>query len=275
MKTSLLNIIQILCYISFLVKGQYCPIYQCADFPENNNTCAQRTLNSVKLHACNNPEKNICKIPTEIEEESECTKIAEHQKLPGEYCEKDNECYYVGCKNNKCVGIEVDNFCDEDAECMPGLYCIGKVCKNLQKEDESCEKGRKCRVDAFCNAKTGKCVNYMSLENGEKSFIASMCKSFYSHNGICMEGPKRVGNEKCLENDVCEYMLNNEKYNEMCTCGLSHNSKGYCPKGKGDINLLDVFFGLNNVKVCELYTFGKSIEKLSYTERTIMFIREI
>jgi len=70
------------------------------------------------------------------------------------------------------------------------MSCANKVCtKQLPKDGEKCLNSLQCQNNQLCHVPTQKCIDYFSLEDGEKVTDLGdrefACKSWYEFDGVC------------------------------------------------------------------------------------------
>ena len=214
-----------------------CVKYECPSKLDKPNMCANITATLTQLLPCSE-DSTYCPISFNIEDEVFCKpKHKDAILYPGEYCIEKEECISGVCTGKVCVGAKENEGCRSDNNCNAGLACINEVCMKLVGVGEPCNATGRCDASTFCS--NAICVRYGSIENGKPTTIPGLCKSFFLKDGVCVEGPKRVGDAKCI-NDACNYTLGGGFYLESCVCGRTINADGFCSPGKGDVNLEDV-----------------------------------
>ena len=164
------------------------------------------------------------------------------KQYSGNHCDSKTECLYGTCVNSVCK--TKNDTCEIDFECDPGYYCFEKKCKELINHNGDCDSLNPCKVNLVCA--NGHCVKYGSIINKDKSTAPAACKSFYTIDGRCQEGPKlnnpNNGN-KCPNSGVCSYTLgDNKDYQEPCKCGVTDKGFSYCSPGIGNLDPMPVSY---------------------------------
>lgn len=230
-----------------------CPNYTCSAKVVNvNEECSYEHVNKLDLHLCNST--NLVCQPIEFDAQSVCVPIviAKNSILPGELCEKNEDCISGVCNekaNSTCTGKEENDPCKRTAECGKGLYCFNNKCN---KTGSVCdEQGYGCSINQLCDRSNGTCHLIGSAAIGEVVPFSLICQSYYQDsNGICAYSVK-LRNVKELDcpnkKTECVYENDYEKTEKIpCACAKTNTGKKYCGLGKGDIFAEDVSFTLSN-----------------------------
>jgi hypothetical protein len=153
--------------------------------------------------------------------------IKETNLLPGEYCTSDKSCLSNKCHNNICKGKkELDN-CSNHSDCDVSLYCNERNKCETQKylANDQCISDYQCYNNKACF--NNKCIEYFSLNDGDKSNNRLLCKSLFIYNGYCRTAnffnkSNEIVMKSCRSNDECKfkYNQNNKDYigNSECIC---------------------------------------------------------
>ena len=227
-----------------------CNKYMCEEDFERSDSCSKKTVKGdeviIKLRKCAN-DSLICDISGELEIEDLCkTSYSSPLYYPGEYCRDNQECYSNICTNHICVGS--NDTCKENEDCSAGLYCKNDKCTDALKAGaDGCDATNKCVANAICDS--GKCLLIGSKENEGNATISGLCRSMYSYEGKCMNGP-RIENENdlkaCPASGSCTYKLDNEQnITEECSCGMKATEDKLCNPGRGNIKVNDVRYIFN------------------------------
>lgn len=230
-----------------------CSDYTCDDkIVQANEQCGYEEINKVDLHLCNGT-KLVCQ-PLELDSQSVCVPVVipDRSILPGELCEKDQECISGTCSkeaNSTCTGVKEGKGCDLTAQCDKGLYCHNKTCNQTGYKCD--EQGYGCSINQICDRGSGTCHLIGSIKNDQPAPSPAACQSYYQdQNGNCKDGPK-LDNVKKLEcptgETECEYKNNNGEIEKLpCVCAKAKTDKKYCALGKGNMDVNDVIFTLRN-----------------------------
>lgn len=216
-----------------------CPRYVCNRLElKKGNICANRTDDGISLSTCIEKD-TICALPIGMEDHGYCMDKKEIPSvLPGDYCINDKQCMYESkCVGNVCKGKDKEKKCKIDEECDVEKHCYEGKCQDV---GDDCTFHGKCASNKICYAT--KCVKLFSLENSEKSPFPGLCKSYYTYNGSCAEGPKLLSQNNLVCANQCSYKINDKVIQSPCLCGRTENdSVQYCALGKGDFDLAKVF----------------------------------
>ena len=180
--------------------------------------------------------------------------LANFVRYPGEDCDPLHNALCIEgstCQENgKCSGLGEGEKCQQDIECVAGLYCSKEGnCTRQKKEGEECEVGWEClnylgcyknRCSRFGTVKDGNSIstdvayfpgidkiNYYFCESGVANHDFTLCVS----NDYSGETAKKVDEEgfvKCQKDEVCEYYDGKSTYSRPCVCGYNEEGTGYC-----------------------------------------------
>jgi hypothetical protein len=269
MKTFLTLVIKILSIKLLSAVTTQCPKYTCPN--EKKQTCAQLTptlatqgFNKIELFdTC--PVGTYCNIPgivwqtlTTSNETSvyNCTDVGKLDlflnRYPGESCEKDTDCYYTdgdqstgSCKNSKCTGRTVGEFCISHSSCLTGLFCDGGKCAKQKRKDNLCKDSAECSNELLCHE--GQC-SLKPYTLGLGKFVGTDSRagdkcvlSMVDGQGRCTALNQTISTvdpdlnmfRRCGYGDACAYTLNGlDTKSVPCECGFNTAGYGYCPKGQ-------------------------------------------
>ena len=159
------------------------------------------------------------------------------KRLPGEYCQTDDNCEIGLCSEEKKVCEVMGEDCKTSRGCNPGYYCprasntfgVSK-CTKLKNVTENCSPSDPCQLNLVCN--DNKCKEIGSIKNGSPATAPAACESFYLVNGFCQEFPTLVNEtlECTNEKNICEYMnpATKNKIHTSCSCGVNTKGTSYC-----------------------------------------------
>ena len=242
-------ILGFVCYSS----AQDCNRYICNnDLREDLCMVKEVTGSNITYQLKECSEGRVCDL-REDDSEARCNNwYTTPLKYPGEYCRNNSECFSGECHANHsiCVGRSESLNCESDDICNPGFYCDANTrkCTSVKKINESCSQNEKCASYLICNKE--KCIVHASLDENAIADHPHACKSYFVSNGICKNGSKlkrgendpKFGPIPCPETvGRCTYVLDGSENAEPCICGITNNTAKYCPPGRGDLILDDVF----------------------------------
>jgi len=196
------------------------------------------------------------------------------QLFPGDSCIKSEECQFGSkeCKQvpgstiMQCSYLDSTTKCQSSSDCEPGLYCDkdggSNACTSTYNTGSSCGDDEVCGGDSLChydhfNGNNGKCIKYLSLEEGsyigielkiKGSIIQSnvkvnclgvaetenlICKSgFVDSKGRCAIPKRKAANKGKYCNSDYDCSTNT---GEPGNCVSSFiNNKKYCGPLEGD-----------------------------------------
>ena len=227
MKTFYCILLSQFIFIISRLENPFCSsIIQCLE--DSTDICQKREIIEEKtitsLRSC--PINQACWAQT-----GTCVPL-ERPLLPGLFCTDNTQCQSGKCKNNTCIGKNLDEECSSSDECNPGMYCNTK-CTPLLKKGEKCNNhDSECETDSGCL--NGICTEYFTLNDGEKTVTSFFCKSFYSKGGVCATIKRKTPELICASDQVfCNYTITKgeQSYDiqEPCTCSYSNYGKMMCP----------------------------------------------
>lgn len=236
-----------------LVSADYtCPKFKCGieSMPSLDEVCSKRVITGAEtlyqLRVCSSYMTQSCAFMFS-NDSSICvnTTAPLRSLLPGEPCQRPEDCMSNVCAGGFCTGNELGYTCKTDAECKVGAYCSdnGK-CEALAVEGSVCGTGKaRCMNHLACAL--GICVPMGSLEEGAPSDNLLACKTLFTavdSQGThkCAVGPKLQGYTgkliECTMGQMCEYTLPEDKKLSMpCKCGVNGEGKSFCRPGEGDM----------------------------------------
>lgn len=222
-------------------KLPHCNIYKCANDLGTDVCIKNDEMFVYSLKSCSGSK--LCNF-TASEKNSMC-KDHINNRFPGEYCTVNDECMIGICYNYNCMRNDSQINCTTDIECNVGYYCntMNKTCENIKKLGQNCSLSEKCDSGLACG--DNKCVKIGSLELNSTVISPSACKTFYSFQKHCKDGPKLNRNNipgfgpiECTSE--CHYFSKHTNYNLPCVCGMDSTQKYYCNPGPGDMDVNDV-----------------------------------
>ncbi|CAI2372916.1 unnamed protein product [Moneuplotes crassus] len=231
--------------LGFLVQNvtaSECPVFKCGKIKnqKDEHTCLQYSSEWI-VQKC--PKGEYClgdkfNSVESVVNNTLCAKQEVKDRLPGEHCSKDTECYnQFKCHKGTCQGLVTDQRCinqfgrEEQRYCSPGLFCdsVKQTCKEITKFGETCTAQAPCEYGTLC-AMTKQdagfsCKKMFSLQDGELvdltqvfpiSTVAyskeDICQSGHvlrSDKGTyCMPGPQLIDSKRVKEKgagEVCKY----------------------------------------------------------------------
>lgn len=214
--------------------------------------------------------------------------------FPGEPCSKDSDCELDLCLGSTCFGKVLNEDCESNLECNPGLRCHLGKCSTLQRSGSACESDYDCIPSHGCNNRV--CTEYFSLaagtivsdcNNGDQTSLfcaeSSCIYNSKSRVGICIPPYKSVNaSPACTSSAQCvgESTYNGVKYSKVssCQCGMNALGNMYCFPHDGDDSAVEFrkwwkrFIGLGYLGVCnterrfEQACFDISVESYFYVK---------
>ena len=236
-----------------------CPIIECDDIKNENDTCLiynPKESNKVFINPCK--DNYYCPLQSDEFEEGTLKCIEKrkekNKKYPGSECESDEDCISGICNDEEeCEGKKEYEYCIDTSECLKTLTCINNTCQAIRKLGDFCTEDTDCEMTAGCHK--NKCTQYFSLPDGEKvdqkTFFndgLSFCEKGVAYKGVCMD--LRLLNQRapCDENNPCIYSheknkkaIENITIQENCLCG--YDGKKYCRLGGLNINYTNYIKG--------------------------------
>ena len=202
-----------------------------------NNNCSKIKSDeeSIEFFLKKCPNNKYCYYY--LEETDEKCHDKPFKRLPGEYCNENDDCESNDClKKNKVCKVKNEN-CTTSKDCSPGYYCNhasnasgNSTCVELKKITETCGLTDPCHLNLVCDNNT--CKEIGSLKNGSPAMAPAACKSFYLVNGLCQNFPILTNTtlECTKENYICEYInaTTKNKTKTNCSCGINREGISYC-----------------------------------------------
>lgn len=197
--------------------------------------------------------------------------------LPGDACQKNEDCLYASCIDSVCKGKLLGVECENHNDCDPGLYCSeeGK-CENQKEFDNYCADTYECVNNCTCNM--NRCTFYYSVKSGLGADNSAACLSGYLEEGYCADALlSRFHGQPCTYDNDCQYVDSEgiSKKTGTCICGFNAGAFSYCPLTQGDAEFLAYlrafqFILLSNVDCHTLRRFGPclNIEDAVYKDYT-------
>lgn len=94
-------------------------------------------------------------------------------------CLLDLDCHSKKCWRGRCAGRLLDDSCNQDIDCVSGLFCDVKQapgkCVPMRKQAETCDSTEQCLPGKFC--RDGRCEEYFRIERGEFARDPRQCKT--------------------------------------------------------------------------------------------------
>ena len=240
---------------SLYAEPEKCQRYRCAALSDPKGCSKTEKIDDVIVHTLN-PCKNqdeFCDFVHPFGETDQCVLYGSRPELyPGEFCKDDQECISGTCQAKKkgqpkvCIGNEREEYCDNDGDCNPGLYCHSHLCKPVVPLGSKCDDEHKCSATGVCDL--NECVLIGSKSPGDASDVPAACSTFFIFKGECAKGPKLKADgvaqkAMCPKTGECVYKLEAEsgiKITQPCKCGMVDDTAPYCMPGNGDIQYSDV-----------------------------------
>ena len=244
--------------LSFKLKQQFedlsasaCWVYQCKSLTDNCIIPFSSNRTYV-LSSCpaSRPYCDTSNLAAPSTCSSEFPKDQSSLSYPGESCTVNSDCYSNFCISSMCFGKVLQNDCQSNLECNPGLRCYQGKCSTLLRAGSGCESDYDCIPSLGCNMNI--CTPYLSLSSGSivsdcnngdqtSMFCAEFSCLFDSKTlqGICLPAFKSVAvGEPCSKSSDCvgTTVYNNVKYvkNTYCQCGMNEAGIKYCSPHDGD-----------------------------------------
>lgn len=252
----------ILCMLLFPLVYSFdysCPSFNCGDLTDRNNCVlkAKSTNNytiSFLVNECLDSD-NICPFAASTNgTETKCIpRRLDKMAFPGQSCDNKNRLCFpeFTCSNkNICKGSSNWEPCFNADECNVGWTCRANETSPLPN-NKICQPqlnlGDKCKSDLDClnymGCYEGKCIEYFSLDNGEKARSSeenyfSFCKSGEEIDGMCSESTlldqSKLQKGECTKENTCIYKLHNSStifIPSKCQCSFSKRGKKFCEIG--------------------------------------------
>lgn len=233
----------------------HCPIFKCGALLKENQ-CISHTSSEEKneylINLC--PKDKFCDYSMDpTQSEIFCSNKPKTLLVDNEDCSSAKDCYGSQCIDGKCKGKGINEACSNTGECEIGLYCKNSKCQNQEKQGGVCFQDSDCQNNYGCSDNKT-CIEYFTLEVGDKSTNYMLCKTMYTYEGYCSNLISKSGKDECDENDnKCIFTIDsgNQKISEItknCQCSRGDNTKKYCPLDthgkiwKDMVNKLKLFF---------------------------------
>ena len=277
------------------IEGQSCWLYECKS---QTDSCVHPipSNKTYQLSTCldSRPYCDTSNMALDSICSSEVPKDSINLAFPGEPCSQDSDCELDLCLGSVCFGGVLNEACESNLECNPGLRCHLGKCSTLQRSGSSCESDYDCIPSHGCNNRV--CTEYFSLtagaivsdcNNGDQTSLfcaeSSCVYSSKSRVGFCIPAFKSVSSSPaCTSSAQCigESTFNGVKYSKISTCQCGMNGEGsmYCFPHDGDDAAVQFrkwwkrFIGLGYLGVCnterrfEQSCFDISIESYFYVK---------
>jgi len=144
-------------------------------------------------------------------------------RVDGQKCKKDSNCYNGTCTDEKCTGKEEGASCTVNAACKVGYACIGSVCTAQKDSGESCTNAYDCKNNMTCS--NGVCTTYYSKPDGSVVSTNKACSSgvfiFDTANANYKCDTPTIKSQDCSSSaDTCTIEYSNTKitYEVGCQC---------------------------------------------------------
>lgn len=170
---------------------------------------------------------------------------------PGEACSESSDCNTNNCVNGICIGKQLNQPCESDGDCAPGLHCddVTKKCIKLLGLQTACIRDAQCDYSYYCQIKpgssAGQCAEYFDISDDEEvdSCISPSEFDYKCKSGSC--GAVNNGVYKCYSKYRRTYptldctsdfdcIVPNTPYTSTCNCGYSRTGTAYCKTLVGD-----------------------------------------
>jgi len=171
------------------------------------------------------------------------------QRYPGEDCLKSEDCYSntSACIKGKCSGQELNEPCEETADCLVSLFCSNNMCKPQLSLGEACVDFYDCKNTLGCN--NNKCINLLSLNPGQDLGNSTLPTNYFckygmadgkmSYNGVCdkffYDMNRTVDSSGLMPCDypngeMCRYKfsLSASTFELYCQCSRNAEGTSYC-----------------------------------------------
>jgi hypothetical protein len=276
------------------VQAQNCWKYQCRSYEEY---CLQPfTSNKTYVLSTCPLVRPFCDT-SNMQVNSSCSSITQEslrRSYPGEPCSDNSECEFGYCLGSICFGLILNEDCESNLECNPGLRCKSGKCTTLLHSGSPCESDYDCIPSLGCNNQ--KCTAYYSLPSGSSvsdcnngdmsSLFCSESSCHYdskSKQGTCIPAFKSIStNPICSNSSQCigQTYHNENKYTKTssCDCGMNEEGKLYCFPHDGDSVAVEFrkwwkrFISLGYLNLCnterrfELACFDISVQSYFYVK---------
>ena len=218
-----------------LTQKQACNAYKCKTL--GNNACMKPETGvekTIDLEECQS--YNYCN----FDKTSSLGNCEKTTYLSGQFiggpCNTPADCRenQATCIDNKCTFATPT--CTDDYSCAIGQFCGNKnetlTCVPQVAIGENCTKTSECVNTAMCRKSTSKCVEALTLEDGEAALFEErfLCKSGFSLDSKCS---RAVLKSEGVCDSVCTYSYNGTETNSSsaCVCGMNSNGDKYCNYG--------------------------------------------
>ena len=223
--------------------------------------CSNKIEDIIYLQQCN--IYYHCPFKPESEYDSYCEKSNyeyEYPSYPGGRCKDNSDCLSDFCNEGICKNIK-QIFSSNDCEFGQFYNSSIKECQSAKNKGESCEDDEECKNNLSCF--NGICIEFFSLPIntyiGKKSPF--LCEKGYALNDYCVNS-KLVSTNKCEDDDICKYRLENGSYIEVydkCNCTYSLKPQKKCQLGNLDLSIWKNYTDLikktledENIKNCNV-----------------------
>jgi len=95
---------------------------------------------------------------------SQAKDLLHTEKLAGERCDNDDECYNGRCYGGRCNGLASGEACSDTKQCSARLYCNGGSCADTVAVGNVCTADDDCSIDCICAAGSNRC-QYVFYQN--------------------------------------------------------------------------------------------------------------
>jgi hypothetical protein len=124
------------------------------------------------------------------------------------------------CVEDRCQAV--DDTCQFDFECPPGLACVDNACVGLCTDDDDCPVGQACEA-GFCQEADGSCRSSAECPAGA-SCVGGRCLVDCGDRGVCADDRTRCSDDGFCRPDVEEGFCSDD---DDCEAG-SVCSDGVC-----------------------------------------------
>jgi hypothetical protein len=231
-----------------------CPAYTCAASSESACLYFSPSVNTNYLSPCSETSFASSYCPWNNTSQNKYLNVTCADPpllqgvLPGGRCFYSVSCLSGVCVKTTCIGLSLNQPCNDTIECDVGLRCQQTCIPLLSIGEHGCLTDYDCEINAGCNleGKTGICTRLFSLDIGahvnctDTTGYSNLCKSAtcnQTHTGYCTYPPSRTETLPilCHSNSDCSGKnVNNETFQSNCSCGFNPTGASYCSPLTGD-----------------------------------------
>jgi hypothetical protein len=227
-------------------EAKECDIIEDGKNKLSDKGCMKREGRTLYVKECK--EQEICEIVDDKRDQIFCKTYIPRTKLPGEYCNKMDECISNICTvEHRCFGVPKNEICKYNSDCDYNFACnltLGEdhgLCVPLPTLNETCVNGV-CDPPYICNK--GTCVEFGSLTIGVKADNWLACKNFYIDEGVCI--PEYNWDSNGSDATICKYKYELNKTEKTFTEEpVCNNNKASCNPPRNSISIETVMLFIN------------------------------